>query len=291
MPVEPGFHPVTFAMRMPLSPQEQSGSPLPERVRAILEQRPSQNTAIFYQAVVLALGIHVFVVALIYFSTAMPDMAEEQRSSEEPLEQFDLLFEEPEKLEAELQDPASAAGNVRDLVAGARSQRTSSAVNYTGKTQEQIEAEVNAQLRGLEQSEFDRLRSQHSEVVEENPEQASADARDKKNTQKDQEDRIGAQSDKSFSGPVSAEFDLAGRSTRSAPRPMYRCPTPGKVVVDIEVDPTGQVTQVIIREGESSPDECIRAEARNYARNWKFDYNTKAPKKQRGSISFTFRGQ
>jgi TonB family protein len=267
-------------------------SGLPEQVRRLLDQRPEKGTALIYQAVILALGIHIFVIALIYFSTAMPaGDAMNAGKEEEELEQFDLQFEEPEQLEAEQMNPEMAGQEARDLVASSRSGKTSEAISYTGKSQANIQAEVNAQLRGMEQAEFDRLKSGRSEVTEPIPTPADPNNKDQKNTQKENYDWFGKQSDKSFSGPVSAEFDLAGRSTRSTPRPMYRCPSPGKVVLRIEVDPSGNVTSVEIDEASSSPDECIRGEARNYAGNWKFDYSPNSPKKQKGKITFTFRGQ
>jgi hypothetical protein len=107
---------------MSSSQQTPVNSGLPEQVRRLLDQSPEKGTALIYQAVILALGIHIFVIALIYFSTAMPaGDAINAGKEEEELEQFDLQFEEPEQLEAEQMNPEMAGQEVRDLVASSRS--------------------------------------------------------------------------------------------------------------------------------------------------------------------------
>jgi len=275
----------------PPSSTSTSGPDIPKRVQDILNSAPTRQTALFYQAAILAIGLHIFVLALIYFSTARSDSAVQTGDTEPLLEEFDLQFVEEEELAIEQANPEESTESVKDLIAGAQSVRTGSMVQFTGKSKAEIEAEVAEQLRGLEEAEFERLRTGRSEVSESIPDKAEPKNKDGKNADRENYDWFKNQSDKSYSGPVSAEFDLAGRSTRATPRPTYRCQTDGKVVVNIEVDQMGNVISATIDEALSSADECIRGESKGYAEKWKFDYNTSAGKKQRGKITFTFSRQ
>lgn len=263
--------------------------PLPDRIRVILDQQPGRNQALIFQAIILALGLHIFFLSLLYFSTTSPE-SEILSQNESVLEEFDLKFESEEELAKELDNPGAVAEAMRDLVAGKTSDRTSEMVNYSGKAREQIEAEVNAKLYGLEKSEFDRLKAERSDLSEPDINRSDKEVTDKPANREDY-DWFRKQSDKSYAGPVSAEFDLAGRTTRTTPRPTYRCKAAGKVVIAIEVDPSGNVVAAVADLSRSSADECIRAESESYARKWKFDYNPQSPKKQKGEITFTFRGQ
>jgi TonB family protein len=62
------------------------------------------------------------------------------------------------------------------------------------------------------------------------------------------------------------------------------------VIIKIEVNQAGEVTGAAIDE-RSTANDCIRKESLAYAKKWKFDYNEKAPKKQAGTITFTFSQQ
>jgi len=263
--------------------------PLPEKLKRILEQQPGKRTALIYQAVILALGIHIFFLSLLFFATSSPE-GSTQAKSEHLLEEFDLQFEEEASLKEELLNPGLTPGELHDLVAGKSSERTTQMVSYSGRTKAQIEEEVNAQLYGLEKEEFERLKAERGGIQE--PE-TGPEEKPVVNKTRDREDYdwFRNQSDKSHAGPVSAEFDLSGRSTRTTPRPTYRCRAAGKVVVHIDVDPSGNVLAAAINETASSADECIRAESLSYAKKWTFNYSPDSPKKQKGIITFTFRGQ
>jgi TonB family protein len=98
-------------------------------------------------------------------------------------------------------------------------------------------------------------------------------------------------SNKSSSGPVSAEYFLSGRTAKSTKKPTYRCKSAGKIVVNITVDPNGAVVGAEVDDAKSIGVDCIREESLKYAKMWTFDYNQSAAKKQNGTITFTFSAQ
>lgn len=258
------------------------------RIALMMNSRPPRTTAFVYQAIILSLSAHIFVLLVMFLVTSSPAVEEEQAT--EAIEEIELKLEEDEP-----QDDGSASNTsevVRNLLANAEAQRTNDRVNYSGKSAEQIQAEVDQMYRDMEQQEFNQLRSGRPDNSV--PVQRPEDQKPKQDPKSQRTDPTASNnnpSDKSFSGPVSAEYALSGRDPKSMPKPTYRCKSFGKIVVNIAVDPTGAVIDASIDEGKSKGNDCIREESLKYAKRWKFDYKDSAPKKQNGTITFTFSAQ
>jgi TonB family protein len=256
------------------------------KLSLLLNAHPPRATRWVYMAIILSLLAHIFVFGVMYLATASP--ANSEQGTQETVEELELKFEE--KLsEEELQAGMVQSERVRNLLANAESQRTSEKVNYVGKTKEEIDREVEEMYRNMEASEFNSLKEGRPK------DQVVATSQDSKPTDptknKSNQEQPQAGSNQSYSGPVSAEFYLKGRQSKSTPKPTYRCKSAGKIVVNIEVNTQGDVTDASIDEGKSTGNDCIREESLKYAKRWRFDYNELAPKKQPGTITFVFSAQ
>ena len=84
---------------------------------------------------------------------------------------------------------------------------------------------------------------------------------------------------------VSFSFTNPVRYSRYLVKPAYRCEGGGEVIVSVVVNQRGEV---ISAEVTSGGDECMRQTAVVSARNSRFDTNSTAPAKQRGTITYIF---
>ncbi|WP_165020286.1 energy transducer TonB [Dysgonomonas sp. ZJ279] len=84
-------------------------------------------------------------------------------------------------------------------------------------------------------------------------------------------------------------FDLGGRSLGSGglAKPTYSVDDYGTVVVDIVVDPKGNVTEATIGKGTNTPSATLKNEALKAARKTKFNIVEKAAN-QKGTITYKF---
>jgi hypothetical protein len=95
-----------------------------------------------------------------------------------------------------------------------------------------------------------------------------------------------------YKGPTNIYYDLAGRRDISLYIPVYKCEGYGKVVVLITVNQAGEVTSAIIDKAVSNTDACLLEASTDAALRSKFNFdNTKAPAKQRGTITYLFVAQ
>lgn len=86
----------------------------------------------------------------------------------------------------------------------------------------------------------------------------------------------------------SIAFSLVGRTAVSIPNPIYTCDSPGKVVVNIEVDATGKVVRTSINGNASSTsNECLTEQALQYAAQAKFS-QLAGRNSQPGTITYFF---
>lgn len=85
-------------------------------------------------------------------------------------------------------------------------------------------------------------------------------------------------------------YQLSGRKAFSKPSPKYTCNEQGMVVVQITVNSSGQVTEVVAGvRGTTNTAKCLMDQARIAAQNTKFDANLDAPDKQVGKIIYNFK--
>lgn len=95
-----------------------------------------------------------------------------------------------------------------------------------------------------------------------------------------------------YKGPTNIYYDLTGRKVRYLPVPVYTCEGSGKVVVEIYVNPQGQVVSYSILKNLSSiNDECLYESASTYASETLFSEDPKAPARQRGILTYVFVAQ
>jgi colicin import membrane protein len=93
----------------------------------------------------------------------------------------------------------------------------------------------------------------------------------------------------SGTGTSGISYDLAGRNFRSLPNPRYDYQGEGKVVVEINVDRNGNVTNAIPgAKGSTTLDEYLLNAAKEAALKAKFDPKPDAPSVQKGTITYNF---
>ena len=88
-------------------------------------------------------------------------------------------------------------------------------------------------------------------------------------------------------GRVTVSFSLIDpvRTRRHLEVPAYQCEGGGEVIVDITVNPSGEVIAAKVHSGG---DECMRQAALNAARNSLFNIDSHAPARQSGTINYLF---
>lgn len=88
-------------------------------------------------------------------------------------------------------------------------------------------------------------------------------------------------------GSVTVSFSLVNpvRHSRYLEVPAYRCEAGGEVVVQITVNPAGEVIAAKVRSGG---DECMRETALGAARASTFNIDASAPERQTGTITYIF---
>jgi type IV secretory pathway VirB10-like protein len=86
----------------------------------------------------------------------------------------------------------------------------------------------------------------------------------------------------------SISFSLRGRSAIDIPNPIYTCDTPGRVVVNITVNATGDVLKTSINKNASTTsNECLTNMAMEYAAGAKFS-ELPGRNSQPGTITYNF---
>jgi len=252
-----------------------------------LEAKPSDKATFIYQAVIVSLILHVFIL----FITQM--LTQDNRMAKEDVElmplDMDMTEEIPEEIQQqEDQQQNPRTGELKNLIANENSQRTSEERSYRGMSKDQINEQVYNDLKNMEAEEFAKLNEGRPDYTVAQKEKGSSE----KNTGKKPSDYDwykNKPSNTSYSGNVSAAYNMKGRDAMDNPVPTYRCKIQGQVVILVTINNLGQVTDARVDEGKSSADDCLRTESEKYARKWKF--NSGAEKKQDGTITFTFSAQ
>lgn len=88
----------------------------------------------------------------------------------------------------------------------------------------------------------------------------------------------------------SISYSLVGRIHKSLPNPVYTCSARGKIVINIQVDALGNVTEATFnKQSSTSSNGCLVDHAISYALRAKFD-KKKNKDSQIGSITYLFQG-
>jgi TonB family protein len=251
-----------------------------------LDDRPKEQMAFVYQAIIVSLIAHIFILFVTQMLTQDHRAAEEEVIYEELA--MDMLPDEPLPEEPE-QQQVTRNGELKNLVANENSERSSDARSYRGMSSSQMKEQVYNDLKNMEAEEFAKLKGGEPDytVANKSQGQGNSSSEPKKS---DMDWYREQKQNKSYSGPVTASFNMAGRDPLDNPIPTYRCKTNGTVVVTVSIDELGKVIDARINESASSPNECLRAESEKYARKWRFDYSSRS-RKQDGTITFTFSAQ
>jgi TonB family protein len=251
-----------------------------------LEQRPKEQLAFVYQAIIVSLIAHIFILFVTQMLTEDHRMSEEEVIYEEL--EMDMLTEEPLPEEPPQAEEQARAGELRNLVANENSERSNEARSYRGMSSSQMKEQVYNDLKAMEAEEFARLNNGSTDYTV--APKSEGGKQDNSSFRKGENDWFKERQNKSYSGPVTASFNMKGRDPLENPIPTYRCKTNGVVVVAVSIDELGKVIDAHIQEGSSSTNECLRAESEKYARKWRFDYSA-SKRKQDGTITFTFNAQ
>lgn len=94
-----------------------------------------------------------------------------------------------------------------------------------------------------------------------------------------------------YKGPTVISYHLKDRKALRLPVPAYLCENGGKVVVDIEVQRNGSVSNASIDKANSVIDNCMNQAALEAARKSVFTVSDIAPARQKGSITYLFVSQ
>lgn len=87
---------------------------------------------------------------------------------------------------------------------------------------------------------------------------------------------------------ASYSFENPVRSHEILDIPAYRCEGGGKVVVNAVLDVNGYVVSAAVDRQQSSSNDCLQREALLSARASRFNLDTRAPAKHRGTITYMF---
>lgn len=256
-----------------------------------LDDKASGKMTFFYQAIIISLIIHVFILFVTQMLTKEHGMAKQNEVmmpldmdmiEEQALQQEDVPVEE---------ESATRSEELRNLVANELSQRSNEQRSYSRMSKEELNQQVYDELKNMEAEEFAKLKDGR-------PEDYSVGDKTQGKTEKNQPKKPNdydwykeKKNNNSYSGNVTAKFSMGSRSNLRNPTPTYRCRTPGVVVMQVTINSLGVVSDLKIDEAKSSKDECLRTESEKYGRQWKFDAPANAPKKQDGTITFTFSAQ
>jgi len=94
-----------------------------------------------------------------------------------------------------------------------------------------------------------------------------------------------------YSGPTRVEYFLKNRYAIKMKVPVYKCEGSGTVVVNIQVDRTGNVISAAVDKTKSSRNECMLNAAIEAARTSLFNKDPSAPLAVPGTITYYFVAQ
>ncbi len=195
-------------------------------------------------------------------------------------EQSEILMEIPEEILTEQDEPEEdfAEQEERKLIA---SKRTHDAYNEDFEDHDDIEQRIKSLT---EASEAPEASSDPNEIVEGEAPSNEQIQEEVPVEPKKEEKPISKEVNSRHS---SVTFTLKGREKKDIPNPIYTCNSSGKVVVKIEVNQNGYVTDAKIDKRKSSTrNECLFDNALDYAQDALF--SSSEIKEQKGYITYYF---
>lgn len=225
-------------------------------------------------AVLISLVLHAGVLAYLIYAPA----TQHSRPADAPVE-VELVELTPELLEA-MAPQLAVSEDLRDLASNLDQPRQANANPYRPRSGN-MEEQVAEELAQLESETFGALAEgrepQEQRTSAANPED-SADP-----------ERYDWYEANNPDEPVTAAWSLSNRELLYGPKPSYVCRYSGVVQVTIEVGQDGKVSKAVLDpNGTTTSQTCLTDKAVAFAQRWIFNSKLSAPKRQAGSITFTF---
>lgn len=192
-------------------------------------------------------------------------------------------IEESDEMEELLEDDNNLSEDainekIQNLMRDANDRRKKSNKNFT---EQEIEAQLEQKYKDLEQ-----------QIIENRKKQGKGFDPSKYESTFDknaiQNETSSSANDTQAAGRVATECSIPERKCY-AKTPAYRCPSSGKVFIDIKINQKGEVISAKVNERKSTTsDACITNEALKYAKMLRANQDFNAPKSQNGFVSFHF---
>ena len=199
-----------------------------------------------------------------------------------------LDFSETEQTEEasldENESDAGAPSELTNVVANASQDETSYTNQHFSKSK--ADQEILDELKQMEADEFNSI--EHTSEEKETPEEKKIiDNNLVKEGAKENEDAA-------YGNDVmaTASYYLKDRKPQRKPTPSYKCTTEGTVVVIIKVNQKGKVISASIDESKTNTkNDCLRNEAINYSKRWRFTQDFNDNVRKSGWIKFVYVAQ
>tara|TARA_B100000768_G_scaffold181489_1_gene204702 strand:- start:1168 stop:1935 length:768 start_codon:yes stop_codon:yes gene_type:complete len=241
----------------------------------------------FWLAITLTLGLHAATLLVLWIQPLHGTSAPQTNFVEVAVGQWSEVDTPVERTLEEFlsQRMESEVANLRsDASKSVSTERRSSGAN---QDEQQMAADVEAELRALEDAEFARLGAEQKDFGL----KAVPDDGQRENIQTYEE------WDSRYDGQVTVAFDVPGREELQLDMPGYRCRGGGVVVVMVEVTSAGGVRNVSLQGAKVSdaPDHsesvlaCLIDEALRSARRSTFRASTDGPVS--GTLTYRFIAQ
>lgn len=217
--------------------------------------------------IITSMLMGIFVLSLYNISMIKKQKAQSEILMEIPEE---FLAEQEEELEEE-----EVLEEDRQLIA---SKRTHSAFNEDFENHDEIEQRIKSLTESEEQA---------SQEVEETQINEGDVAIDEKTDNIDEQKEEATSTEETNNRNSSLTYSLKNRKSVELPNPVYTCEGSGRVVVKIEVNKNGYVTNTKVDKKRSTTrNECLFDNAMEYARKALFSRTT--IEKQEGTITYYF---
>lgn len=218
-----------------------------------------------------------------------------------------LSFEEPEIEEEKIEEPKKEVKEKLATKTPSAESNSNKAVNKSGpdldskadynqyeenlktETRESVDEQIMKELKALEQEVINEQRAQGIGYTEK---EAEALINSKRQSDLKDVPEKKAVSKGAVEGKTNISYRLANRYDVSMFVPVYLCQFGGEVTVNIVVNREGKVvSSKVDNETSKSTDPCLHKAALKAARNTSFNSSAKAPRLQKGSITFQFIAQ
>lgn len=217
--------------------------------------------------IITSMLMGIFVLSLYNISMIKKQKAQSEILMEIPEE---FLAQQEEELEEE-----EVLEEDRQLIA---SKRTHSAFNEDFENHDEIEQRIKSLTESEEQA---------SQEVEETQMNEGDVVIDEKTDNIDEQKEEATSTEETNNRNSSLTYSLKNRKSVELPNPVYTCEGSGRVVVKIEVNKNGYVTNTKVDKKRSTTrNECLFDNAMEYARKALFSRTT--IEKQEGTITYYF---